>query len=265
MNRCAFVITHHKTGSTLTIMTFRSICRALKIRFIDIATEDVQLSTIVPPVVVFDRNCSILTGKKDFAKFTPLLLNSDHRMFHLIRDPRDVVVSAVHYHRTSGEKWLHVPEKRYGGLTYQQKLNAFGDETSRYLFEMENSSGRVIEQMRQWNYGIAHCFECKYEDLVVDTEMTLFADVVAHLGFSKSEIEECRKRFWQFSLFGGHASRKGKTQHIRSGEARQWRNAFNFEIANHFIARFDDVLVRLGYEPDNSWLERFSRTISDRP
>ena len=237
-------------------MTFRSICRALKIRLIDIAAEDVQLSTIEPPVVVLDRNCRLVTGAMGLGKLAPLLLNPDHRMFHLIRDPRDIVVSSVRYHRTSEEKWLHDPIKRFDGLSYQQKLNSLPDETSRYLFEIENSSGKVIEAMRQWNYEMPHCFECKYEDLVVDTEMALFTDIVAHLGFSKSEFEVCKKWFWRRSLFGGLSTRKDKLPHVRSGETRQWRNAFNFEIANHFIARFDDVLVRLGYEPDNSWVER---------
>src|SRR5438034_8174977 len=110
MNHYAFIVTHHKTGSTWMITTFRSICRALNVRFIDIKAEVVELSTLSPPAVIFDRNNRILSGKKGFDRLTPLLLNSKHRVFHLIRDPRDVVVSAMHYHRTSTEKWLHVPD-----------------------------------------------------------------------------------------------------------------------------------------------------------
>lgn len=261
MNRCAIVVTHHKTGSTWTTMTFRSIGRALHIPLIDIADDEVRHSTsmpstIVPPVIVLDRNCRLVTGEMGLDKFASLLVNPDHRLFHMIRDPRDIVVSSVRYHRTSGEKWLRDPRKKYGGLSYQQKLNGFGDDTSRYQFEMDSSSRKVIEAMGKWNYDLPNCFECKYENLLLDTEMTLFSDISLHLGFTEPELEECRKWFWQRSLFGGIAAKKEKMPHIRSGKSSQWRTAFSYQIAREFVNRFGDVLVRLGYEPDNSWVER---------
>jgi hypothetical protein len=42
----------------------------------------------------------------------------------VIRDPRDVIVSGANYHCKADEPWLHIPEKRFGGLTYHQKINS---------------------------------------------------------------------------------------------------------------------------------------------
>jgi hypothetical protein len=255
MDRCAIIATHHKTGTKWMNLTFTSICRALDIRYVNLRRSGLpSRSEIRPPIVLFEWHAN-------FGKAKWLVDNPEHRLLHLIRDPRDVIISAMHYHRNSREKWLHVPREKFGGMTYQQMLNSLPDDHARYRFEMMNSSGNVIRSIEKWDYARPNVFECKYEDLIVDTDMKLFSAIVTHLGFSGSETETCRKQFWRMSIFGKGGDRKGNTRHVRSGSSRQWSGVFDRTLAADFVQEFDGVLIKLGYESDDSWLSRCPETI----
>ena len=43
---------------------------------------------------------------------------------HMIRDPRDVIVSGYFYHLWTDEAWAHVAHDEFAGKSYQQHLNS---------------------------------------------------------------------------------------------------------------------------------------------
>lgn len=254
MNRVAIVATHHKTGTVWMNTTFSAIARALQLPHTKLQKEQaISRDEIEPPMILFELH-------SDFSEFSWIQDNPQNRIFHLIRDPRDVIISAMHYHRVSQERQLIKPRWRFGGSTYQATLNAFHSDHDRYLFEMQNSSANVIEAMRRWDYGQPNCLECRYEDLIQDEEMVLFTRILSHLGFAEDELELGRKEFWQRSLFGKHAKRRGTSHHVRAGGARQWVDVFDQELAGQFLQNFGNVLISLGYEPDDSWVDRLPRS-----
>jgi Sulfotransferase domain len=244
----ALVATHHKTGCAWMNSTFREISRRLKLRFVKVArAKQLQQQDFARRSIFFFPHASIKEEQW-------LQRNVSYRIFHLIRDPRDVVISGMHYHRESAEKWLHITREKFDGVSYQVKLNSLHGNHARYLFEMENN--RAITRIKNWNYNRPHCLEVKYEDLIRDFDMTLFTKIVTHLGFSDDELNSCREAFWKHSIFGGKADRVGAKLHVRSGEPRQWESVFDRPLGEAFIRRFGDILIKLGYEADDSWLER---------
>jgi hypothetical protein len=158
----------------------------------------------------------------------------------------------MHHHRTAAEAWLHKPLRAFDMLTYQEKLNSLPDDQSRYLFEMQNSARRIITDMRNWNYQRPNAIECRYEEMIADADLLIFDKVLSHLGFDADECEAAKLIIRSNSLFGEIP--KKRLAHVRSGQARQWKDMFNTELAKEFLARFGDVLIELGYEADNSWV-----------
>jgi hypothetical protein len=240
------VATHHKTGTVWMDGVFKTIADDVGAQYVDFRSEYGRLEQkLQEPFVLFNYD-------SDFRDYAHILEREDVRVLHLIRDPRDVLISAMHYHKKSTESWLHTPVPGYNNVTYQRRLKALPTKLEQYVFEMEHSTAGTLRGMLGWQYGRANCFEARYESLRQDADLSYWTRIADFLGFDEAERQSCRRRFWQNSLFGG-LTRLGN-KHVRSGDVAQWKREFNRELAYAFVDRFPTVLQKLNYEPDNKWL-----------
>jgi hypothetical protein len=240
------VATHHKTGTVWMDGVFKPMAADLGVRYVDFRAAQGQLKGLDhEPFILFNYD-------SDFGDFSSLLDREDVRILHLVRDPRDVVISAMHYHKASRESWLHEPIPGYDNLSYQRALQNLPTKFAQYIFEMDNSSASTLRDMARWQYGRASCFEARYEDLRQDTELVTWQRIMTFLGFDAEEQAIGNRRFWQNSLFGG-LSRLGN-RHVRSGAVAQWRREFTPELAAAFLKRFPRLLQSLGYETSDAWV-----------
>jgi hypothetical protein len=247
VNTCAVIATHHKTGSVWMSSIFRRIGQVLGVRYADVKWWigfDSQ-SHVVPSILFNDHS--------SFQKCSWLLEHPQSRILHVIRDPRDVLLSAMSYHRKATEPWLHTPKKIFDRMTYQEKLNSLPDDNARYLFEMHNSAGQTIKDMKNWAYGNPNTIECKYEELIEDSDLIIFTNILFHLGFNDENIGICQTVIRNNSIFG--KVNKQRKSHIRAGHSKQWREKFSVGMAEEFVSLFGSALVELGYEDDNSWVD----------
>lgn len=194
----------------------------------------------------------LFNNDADFRSQPGLLERRDVRILHVIRDPRDILISAMHYHKRASESWLHRPAPRYRGETYQRALRSKPTKFDQYVFEMENSTGCTLHGVRHWQYGRPNCFEARYEHLRQDTDFAYWRRILAFLGLDERQQERAVQRFWQNSLFGG-LTRFGN-RHIRSGEVAQWTREFNVRLGYAFLERFPGLLQTLKYERDPRWI-----------
>lgn len=251
------VATHHKTGTVWMDGVFKAIAGDLGVAYVDFKTQYGELKEALrTPFILFNHD-------SDFRGHSHILNRTDVRVLHLIRDPRDVLISAMHYHRKSSEGWLHEPVPGYDNITYQRRLKALPTKLRQYVFEMDHSTAGTVHDMLKWQYGKANCFEARYEDLRQDTRLAHWLEIAAFLGFEEAELQTCRQRFWENSLFGG-LSRFGN-QHVRSGDVAQWKREFTLEVAYAFLARFPHSLQSLGYETDHRWIVELQRAGAGEP
>jgi len=245
--RCNLVVaTHHKTGTVWMDGVFKAIAGDLGARYVNFRSEPGQPGDLDHGPFI------LLSCDSDFGDFPSLLDRKDVKILHLIRDPRDVVLSAMHYHKASRESWLHEPIPGYDNLTYQRALHNLPTKFAQYIFEMENSSASTLRDMVSWRYGRTNCFEARYEDLRQDTALVTWQRILTFLGLDAEEQAIGSHRFWQNSLFGG-LSRLGN-RHVRSGAIAQWRREFTPELAAAFLKRFPLALQYLGYEASDAWV-----------
>lgn len=207
--------------------------------------------------------------------------------FHVIRDPRDVIVSSyfshLYSHPTDG--WPELAEHR-------QALQKTSKEEGICL-EMEFSSF-VLEDMRTWNYSQPNVLEVRMEELIqapytkfiqifeflniIDHDNTIIQRVVYEIvalmnrmyysnkycAFMPLRIpQDCmdarhllsllyEKRFYRLSkgrIQGQHDARS----HYRLGLARDWINHFSPQNIKLFKKMYNGVLLQLEYENDEDW------------
>lgn len=224
--------THHKTGTVWFTSVFRALSGQLGLE-----------------LVYADREHPDPGGRWD-------IFVSGHSRFggiesracrgvHVIRDPRDMIVSATHYHQTSDEPWLHEAKEEFGGLTYQEKILSYGSFGDRMLFEMEHASFFDISEMvKVEKSGDDRFMAVKYEEMIEDHSLGRFEEMFEFLGFQGPALGWCLVSAYRNSLFSGGVD----SAHVRSGKAAQWPEYFAPVHEKRFEELFGDALVRLGYE-----------------
>ncbi len=167
---------------------------------------------------------------------------------HVIRDPRDLVVSGYHYHKVTTEKWCRTPNpKRPGGLSYQNYLLSLNEHDG-LMAEIDYVARRTGAEMAAWNYEQPEFLEIRYEEARAD-ELGTFERLFRWYGFNGRAIEIGLQAVHDLSLERGGA----KPNHARSGVPGEWRTAFSPEHIERFKERTGDLVYRLGYEESPDW------------
>jgi len=171
----------------------------------------------------------------------------DVRGSHMIRDPRDVVISAYFYHLRTREPWVLRPRTEYSGRSYQQHLRAL-DREAGIAAEIERCASTVVRDMVEWDRDGNGFLELRYESLLSDEEAG-FRRIFGHYGFTAEAIERSVRIALGFSL----RRMKSRSNHVRSGEPGEWRRHFSEEHKARFKRSTADAAKRLGYEMHSDW------------
>ena len=231
--------THHKTGTVWLESVFSKVSNQFDLEWFSGGNKD-----------VIPKEWQVLQHTHShFQK--EILENNNFKGLHIIRDPRDIAVSAAFYHCKSHEDWLHVPRAEFGNKTYQNRINECNNFDDKLIFEMDHSTATGLSDISQWNYDDLRFINVKYEELIADNNMKLFRDVFEFLGFKGEALIRCLQIAFANSLFSGRVT----SQHVRSGNSNQWKEYFKKSHAEHFCDKFGDLLIRLGYEENNNWVK----------
>ena len=167
---------------------------------------------------------------------------------HMVRDPRDILVSGVRYHLKSDEAWLDRPSDKWGGMSFREKLRSYSSHDDQIRLELDNAMGNSIRNMANFNdQGVFR--NVRYEELIVDHDMMLFHELLVWLGLEGLELVRGLRSYWRKSLFGGmqHALTEKKDPHVHSGAPEQWRTSLSDKILGEIEDRLGDEIVKLGY------------------
>jgi len=230
----------------------------------------------------------------DFEQAAALLNDSNEtRGFHVIRDPRDIIVSAYFSHRNS-----HPVD----GLPHYAKHRAALLELPKdegLLLEMEFSA-QCLHDIRSWDYNQDAVLELKMEDLTA-RPYEGFLEIFEFLGLmswdSMYRMREKAAHFIRTSLNrfstrhplldtlrcpvpvtgemllgrvydhrfkkktgGRKPGESNPNSHYRKGVAGDWINHFTPTHVEYFSENFDDLLLVTGYESEPWTLARFEST-----
>ena len=227
---------YHKVGT----IWFENVFRGVGAHF-GLTARSLRQEELTPATDIFlERHSAI-----DVAKLPPF------RGSHIIRDPRDIVVSGYFYHLRCTEPWALEPDERLGGRSYQELLLAL-DEEAGIRTEMEAGfARRTLAAMAAWDYRQRAFLELRYEDFIAD-EDGQWERLFLHYGFRAGAARKAAVIARRYSLASGRY-REWRKDHVRSGQPGEWRAHFTDMHRGVFRDLFGDLLQQRGYERDDDW------------
>tara|TARA_A100000171_G_scaffold44650_2_gene47643 strand:+ start:814 stop:1599 length:786 start_codon:yes stop_codon:yes gene_type:complete len=250
-----FVATHHKSGTVWMLTTFRRLASANKFQFYDLNATIKPWAKNPNKLEEFEALREKVEKKNDspavfvdyqseFPDLSACIESRGARGMHIVRDPRDILLSAVRFHLSADD--------RFGGMTYQQKLASYETLEDRIRFEIDHNMGWVIRKMLRFdNQGVIR--DVHYEDLIVDTDMTLWHELCVEFGLVGREIVNGLDAFWKSSVFGDMKKvvESGGTSHIKNAKPRQWQTLLSDTMIDEIETVFGEEIDGLGYPRAN--------------
>ncbi|MGJ8676105.1 MAG: sulfotransferase domain-containing protein [Akkermansiaceae bacterium] len=205
---------------------------------------------------------------------------------HVIRDPRDVIVSGYFSHLKTHQ--LIVDEMRVE-REQLQKLN----KEEGIIYSMTGMNGKTLNDMGRWKYGTNDCIlELRLEEMSPNPTESL-KEIIQYAGWYddksakndplnkrlKGVINEIWRRTNKRSLLcfkeeqisygnlnrsinhvqyeklagGRQVGEVDKNSHYRSGKHGDWVNHFTPAIEAAFKENFPNLVSKLGYEKNENW------------
>lgn len=285
---------HHKCASQYVKAVFLDATARLGMRpsHVDGLSQELPLDYHLQDVWrerLAQRRTQLLTG----SAVTLCLINADaeavglleergdYRGFHVIRDPRDILVSAYFSHRYSHPR---VAEEHWIA-EFRRRLSTAPDVESGLLLEMEFCA-TYFHHLATWDYANPNIYETRFERLVADPEQE-FTYIFNHLGVATPRLGlttlaefALHSRLWRrlgrqrrqrttlpqpmlrrilrrhtFARLsqGRRPGEEDVRHHYRKGAPGDWRNYFSPSMTDLFKARYGALLIQLGYEADLNW------------
>lgn len=254
---------HHKGGTVWISRILGSICRRLGLKGGYVNS---------PKHFHFDLRSFSQNNGYDFICYTNADIQYIKQMghfrgFHVIRDPRDIIVSAYFSHMNSH------PTTNWPELVAHREILKRVPKEEGLELEMEFCKSLwtdgieldVFGSMRRWDYSMENVKELKFEELV-QRPADLYWQIFDFLGLAARTNTETQQRLTRtdideiieknsFTRHSGGRERgtENTMNHYRKGVPGDWKNHFSQTNTASFKAMFGDLLIDLAYETSSDW------------
>ena len=268
---------HHKCATRWLVDIIGEACGRLKLHFFEAHNG----AMVEQDISRFADKQSINFLAYTNARFD-LVRKVEHKLgFHVVRDPRDLLVSAyfshLNSHPVSGWPALEKHKQRLRDLSTEEGL----------LLELEFSKN-VFDALAAWQYDDEAMLEVQMEALTSNPYETL-VDIFHHLGLIETDeialddeiariiqrqtrlqqgptLARSERRLQRCEMLqitydhrfskkagGRKIGQEDSHSHYRRGQAGDWRNHFTPAVTTHFKQMFGGILDHLGYDPGKGW------------
>lgn len=227
-----FVATHHKVMTTYFNAVLRLLSFGLKRQFQRVHIEQPAAGS----QVVLSMH-----SKLDLPKL------GDYRGVHIMRDPRDMIISGYHYHKWTHEEWVHRPDDE--GVSYQQKLNSANKYDGLFM-EINHFIFFYRKTLLDWDIEDPNILEIPYRDLMEDGRTDLYTQMFRHLGLEGHTLDlatDLMRLFEAKSRTGRQTGEVAAKSHLRSGKSGQWQAELEQDHIDYIERELGPVLRKFGY------------------
>lgn len=272
---------HHKCATTWLSAIIQQVCLDLGLNYAVVDNPNRFNSNLES--YVYNRSIDFLAYINADVYY---LRNFENYIgFHVIRDPRDIVISGyfshLYSHPTDG--WPELAEHR-------QHLQQVSLEKGLFI-EMEFDR-QIFAGLKSWDYYKQNVLEIKMEELIINpyetvvkifsfleltdneySSISLLQRFIAskintihlrsrgvfplHIRTKKIPIQTLLGHVYDLRFAkkaeGRSRGQENVKSHYRKGISGDWVNYFNDEHRAYFKREFNELLLTLGYEKDASW------------
>lgn len=221
---------NHKTGTVWMAQILGDFCRETGRTFFAEGNVDKDRFKEVP-AIIFDNN-STFDNVQDIIEGMV--------GFTIIRHPKDQIISATRYHHTATEGWLNIPENKFGGMTYQQKINSIDGWEQKVIFEMKNAS--LLHTYNQIHHD-SRLMRIKYEDLINEyPSPKIFDQLFDLIKLDTEDVDIFMKNYLKNHIKSGY-----KNKHIIDGSVNQRDRLWTDRCERVYQRIYGDIASQLGY------------------
>lgn len=279
-----FFFGHHKAGSTYIMNVMKNICYYAGLKHDHYHTP-----------FQFGYNLSKFIQKEnlDFvsylsADYQYLSKIEDYKGFHVIRDPRDIAISAYFSHLKSHptDDWPELIEHRKELASLPKDEGLLLSFRFTEILQVNGHNLNLFASLTNWNYDDPKIQEIKFEDLIINP-YDHFLRILKHLNlmddyqinipnilkFLINNLIKAKKKainrkykipFWLLADIIHHNNfqelSKGRkpgleniNNHYRKGISGDWKNHFKKEHKTYFKEQWGDFIIWRDYEKDYDW------------
>lgn len=172
----------------------------------------------------------------------------DSPAIHIVRDPRDLLVSAYFSHLKT-----HLIRNWYKLEEHRRNLETLGLEDG--LLSDLAFCHNFFADLNSWSLAEPNVLHLKGEDILTQQKKMLSV-IFSHLGCKIPDeklmiaMELCSFE----NLSGGRkVGEVDNNSHFRSGRFGVWKNYFTPKLKSEFRRHYRDLLVKYGYETNDDW------------
>jgi hypothetical protein len=279
---------HHKCASSYVRLILTDLAKIVKLRIgaqhlpqhlpLGYEKKSAELRRRTEAVLeqIAQPDCDLLVFRNAERVYLDTVAAHDFRGFHVIRDPRDIVVSGYFSHKHS-----HATKADDNPWMIEHRARLQGCEQEAGLLLEIDYCAAYFEHLATWNYRHPSVYESRFEVLTVTPEAEFgrildflgihlqqggvigwLRRLAARLAGNPAPHTVCPQQAWHeilkrhafARLSGGRQMGQEDTHHhYRKGTAGDWRNHFTPKVTQVFKQRYGDLLIQLGYERDEAW------------
>lgn len=228
-----FVATHHRGMTTYFSAVLRLFAHATRSPFVKQNIDD----DVVANSLLLSMHSNI-----DFDAISP------YRGVHVMRDPRDTVVSSYHYHRWTREPWAHKADQH--GQTYQQRLNDMSVDDG-VMLELDHFLLTYEEVLERWDMSDPNILEVKFDALLGPDRHAHYRAVFEHLGYDDRDVRlgsRLMRAFGADQRTGRQAGTTREGNHIRNTQSGQWRTILSAEQRRQLESRLAPIIDKFDFQ-----------------
>lgn len=230
---------HHKAGTVWVQRILKMVATHHGLRF---AESPSTVHEPAAPAPRPDAEIVLLDRANDIASCA---FTRPVRVSHMIRDPRDIVVSGYYYHLRTDEPWVRRPDARWNGASYQQHLRGL-DRHDGLMAEIELAATTTLADLAAWPALVPDAHDIRYEDAVA-AEQATFEALFRFYGFTDAAVAR------SLDIVRHYRERRdgvvgAEDTHVRSGRPGEWRDQLDAAHLHRLRSLTGDLVTRLGYE-----------------